>query len=58
MDELGIVLRQHAGRYRLMEPTDAVKLIYQNEFGGGNMPQRPTILKRNKWKASETASFG
>ena len=24
-------------RYPLMQPTDAVKLIYQNEFGGGHL---------------------
>lgn len=37
MDELRTVLICHSGRYPLMEPTDAVKLIYQNEFGGGHM---------------------
>lgn len=31
------VLKQHADRYPLMEPTDAVKLVYQNEFGGGHL---------------------
>ena len=30
-------MRSHARRYPLMEPTDAVKLIYQNEFGGGHL---------------------
>lgn len=37
MQELSDILREHAARYPLMEPTDAVKLIYQNEFGGGHM---------------------
>ena len=37
MDELTAVLTAHAKRYPLMEPTDAVKLIYQNEFGGGHL---------------------
>ena len=37
MDELKQVLAAHAHRYPLMEPTDAVKLIYQNEFGGGHL---------------------
>ena len=37
MDELKAILTEHARRYPLMEPTDAVKLIYQNEFGGGHM---------------------
>lgn len=37
MKELETILRSHAVRYPLMEPTDAVKLIYQNEFGGGHL---------------------
>ena len=37
MSELEEVLRTHAGRYQAMEPADAVKLIYQNEFGGGHL---------------------
>ena len=37
MEELQKVLREHAKRYPLMQPTDAVKLIYQNEFGGGHL---------------------
>ena len=39
MEELEQILRQQAKRYPLMEPTDAVKLIYQNEFGGGHLIQ-------------------
>lgn len=34
-------LRAHAGRYPAMEPRDAVKLIYQNEFGGGHLIAGP-----------------
>ena len=37
MDDLKQILISHAARYPLMEPTDAVKLIYQNEFGGGHL---------------------
>ena len=37
MRELEEVLKTHALRYPRMEPTDAVKLIYQNEFGGGHL---------------------
>ena len=37
MEELKSVLKDHARRYPNMEPTDAVKLIYQNEFGGGHL---------------------
>ena len=36
-EELEQILREHAKRYPLMQPTDAVKLIYQNEFGGGHL---------------------
>ena len=31
------ILRCHSARYPLMQPIDAVKLIYQNEFGGGHL---------------------
>ena len=37
MEELRAILIVHARRYPLMQPTDAVKLIYQNEFGGGHL---------------------
>lgn len=37
MEELERILLTHAERYPKMEPTDAVKLIYQNEFGGGHL---------------------
>ena len=37
MFELETVLKDHAVRYPQMQPTDAVKLIYQNEFGGGHL---------------------
>ena len=37
MRELEAILREQARRYPRMEPTDAVKLIYQNEFGGGHL---------------------
>ena len=37
VQELESILKAHAARYPLLQPTDAVKLIYQNEFGGGQM---------------------
>ena len=37
MEELRAILIAPAKRYPLMQPTDAVKLIYQNEFGGGHL---------------------
>ena len=39
MQELKEILLRHAGKYPLMQPTDAVKLLYQNEFGGGHLIQ-------------------
>ncbi len=35
--EIYEILAYHAKKYPNMQPTDAVKLIYQNEFGGGHM---------------------
>jgi uridine kinase len=37
MNELRYILETHAARYPLMAPRDAVKLMYQNEFGCGHM---------------------
>ena len=37
MNPLEKVLRRHAAQYPDMKPGDAVKLIYQNEFGGGHL---------------------
>lgn len=36
-EELEVILTHHAKLYPAMEPTDVVKLIYQNEFGGGHL---------------------
>lgn len=33
------ILLAHAAKYPMMEPTDAVKLLYQSEFGGGHLIQ-------------------
>lgn len=40
-DGLRRILLSHAGRYPQMEPQDGVKLIYQNEFGGGHLITGP-----------------
>ena len=45
MEELKQILRWHAGEYPEMEPTDAVKLIYQNEFGGGHLISNPVAFR-------------
>ena len=41
MEHLIDLLYDHAARYPKMEPTDAVKLLYQNEFGGGHLIRDP-----------------
>ena len=41
METLEQVLRRHARKYPMMQPTDAVKLIYQNVFGGGHLIRDP-----------------
>lgn len=35
------ILAEHFSRYPLMQPQDAVKLLYQSEFGGGHMISDP-----------------
>jgi uridine kinase len=37
MSELGEILKTHFARNQAMEPQDAVKLIYQNEFGASHL---------------------
>ena len=41
MTEMEQILHRHAAVYPAMQPTDAVKLIYQNEFGGGHLIADP-----------------
>ena len=40
-EELRAVLAAHGARYPAMEPQDGVKLVYQNEFGGGHLVTDP-----------------
>lgn len=40
-EELRETLTAHAGKYPAMEPQDGVKLVYQNEFGGGHLIRDP-----------------
>lgn len=44
MTQLEQILRIHAARYPKMQPTDAVKLLYQNEFGGGHLIGDPQAV--------------
>lgn len=39
MEELKTVLKAHGARYPKLQIQDAVKLLYQNEFGGGHLIQ-------------------
>ena len=41
MHQLEPILRRHAVLYPAMMPCDAVKLVYQNEFGGGHLVADP-----------------
>ena len=41
MHSLESILRRHAALYPAMMPCDAVKLVYQNEFGGGHLVANP-----------------
>ncbi len=37
MEQIKSILLTHAARYPKMQPTDAVKLLFQSEFGGGHL---------------------
>ena len=52
--ELCRVLIDHVKRYPLMEPCDAVKLIFQNEFGGEHLITEPRATLA--WLRAEWAS--
>ena len=41
MEELRSILLAHVRRYPAMAPQDGVKLVYQNEFGGGHLVADP-----------------
>ena len=54
--ELKDALLLHANMYPRMRPADAVKLVYQNESGGGHMiksPEAALIRLRNEYAATE-----
>lgn len=54
--ELKDALLLHAIMYPKMRPADAVKLVYQNEFGGGHMiksPEAALIRLRSEYAATE-----
>ena len=52
--ELRRVLTDHAMRYPLMDPCDAVKLVFQNEFGGEHLISEPSATLA--WLRAERAA--
>lgn len=52
--ELYHILLDHAKRYPLMEPCDAVKLVFQNEFGGEHLICEPNATLA--WLRAERAA--
>ena len=55
--QLSQVLLRHASRYPLMEPADAVKLVYQSVFGGGHLIADPeaSLLRLTSERAATSA---
>jgi len=54
------ILMEHIRRYPKMQVTDAVKLLYQSEFGGGHMianPARSLEWIINEWKMAKLTPY-
>ena len=41
MEQLKNIILKHVSKYPKMEVTDVIKLVYQNEFGGGHLITNP-----------------
>ncbi len=54
IDEIVSILTLHTKKYPLMQPCDVIKLLYQNEFGGGHIIQdeKQSLLQIKKEYAS------
>ncbi len=55
------ILLEHGKRYPLMQAQDAVKLLYQSEFGGGHMiadPARSLERLRGEWQPQVRCADG
>ena len=55
-DEIRLLLAAHTAKYPGMEPTDAVKLLYQRRFGGGHLIRDPSYSLqrlREEYEATE-----
>ena len=61
MNEFARILKNHAARYPLMQPVDAVKLVYQSVFGPGHLIKSEKAaskrLEAEYASISHTASF-
>ena len=54
LETIGLI-RLHSGLYPLMEPRDAVKLLYQSEFGCGHFvpdEERARAYLRAEWRST------
>lgn len=53
MESLFDALLLHSARYPLLQPADAVKLVFQNEFGGAHLlrdPEKAHRLLHDEWE--------
>ena len=60
-ERLWDILSAHAAKYPLMQPQDAVKLVYQNEFGGGHLvkDEADSLQRlRDEWQQVHSAHNG
>lgn len=56
MQELEQILKDHAARYPEMQAVDDLKLVYQNEFGGGHLVQNGEETRENILREQEAAA--
>ena len=50
------LLKYHAERYPLMQPADAVKLLYQNELGIGHLISDPELFNKRLYEEASSVS--
>lgn len=57
MNELKKIILNHIYKYPKMEVTDIIKLVYQNEFGGGHLISNPENSLRYLKKECDELTF-
>lgn len=57
MNELKTIILNHVNKYPKMEVTDVIKLVYQNEFGGGHLISNPENSLRYLIKECEELKY-